>query len=119
MVQWYEIDVPSQAVVQQNRYGATGRYYFFPVIQTDLARNAYLLFSRSSESEFGQLRQTGSDLQGSVLVKVGEGSYTRGRWGDYFGIGRDGGDSSTVWMYGQYADTGDAWATRVCAARFG
>jgi hypothetical protein len=54
-----------------------------------------------------------------VLVKAGEGIYTGGRWGDYFGIGRDGGDSSTVWMYGQYADTGDAWATRVCAARFG
>jgi hypothetical protein len=126
VVQWYEIDVPTQAVVQQNRYGATGRYYFFPVIQTDLSRNAYLLFSRSSESEFGQLRQTGrrvadaaNDLQGSVLVKDGEGSYTLGRWGDYFGISRDGGDSSTVWMYGQYADTGDAWATRVCAARFG
>jgi hypothetical protein len=126
VVQWYEIDVPSQAVVQQNRYGAIGRYYFFPDIQTDLARNAYVVFSRSSDSEFGQLRQTGrrvgdaaNDLQGSVLVKAGEGIYTGGRWGDYFGIGRDGGDSSTVWMYGQYADTGDAWATRVCAARFG
>jgi hypothetical protein len=126
VVQWYEIDIPSSQVVQQNRYGATGMYYFFPVIQTDFARNAYILFSRSSANEFGQLRQTGrrvtdaaNDLQGSMLVKAGEGVETGGRWGDYFGIGRDGGDSSTVWMYGQYAGTGDTWKTRACAARFG
>ncbi len=100
--------------------------YRFPAIQTDLARNAYLVFSRSGADEHAQLRQTGrrvgdpaNDLQNSALVRAGEGSYTRGRWGDYFGICRDGGDGSTVWMYGEYAGTGDTWATRVCAARFG
>jgi hypothetical protein len=126
VVQWHEIDVVAKAVIQQNRYGAAGKYYFFPAIQTDLKRNAYLVFSRSSANEFPQLRQTGrrvsealNDLQNSSLVKAGESSYTRGRWGDYFGICRDGGDSSTVWMYGEYADSGDTWGTRVCAARFG
>jgi len=126
VVQWYEIDIPSQAVVQQNRYGASGMYYFFPAIQTDLARNAYIVFGRSSANEFASLRQTGrrvtdaaNDLQGSLLVKAGEGPYTGGRWGDYFGIGRDGGDSSTVWGYGMYTGTGDTWKTRAYAARFG
>ncbi len=126
VAQWYEIDIPSRAVVLQNRYGAAGRYYYFPAIQTDLARNAYLVVSRSGADEYAQLRQTGrrvgdppNDLQNSTLVKAGEGSYTRGRGGDYFGIARDGGVASTVWMYGEYADTGDTWGTRVCATRFG
>jgi hypothetical protein len=126
VVQWYEIDIPSPRVVQQNRYGATGTYYFFPAIQTDFARNAYIVFGRSGASEFASLRQTGrrttdaaNSLQGSLLVKAGEGPYSGGRWGDYFGICRDGGDSSTVWGYGMYAGTGNTWKTRVYAARFG
>jgi hypothetical protein len=125
-IQWYEIDIPSSSVAQQGRYGATGRYYFFPAIQTDISRNAYLVFGRSASDEFGQLRQTGrrvndgvGTLQGSALVKAGEALYTGGRWGDYFGICRDGGNSTIVWMYGEYADTDNAWGTRVCAARFG
>ena len=31
------IDVPSRTVVQQNAYGASGRHYFFPVVQTDIS----------------------------------------------------------------------------------
>ncbi len=125
VVQWYEINVPTNAVVQQNAYGASGKYYFFPAIQTDRLRNAYVVFSRSSASEFVQARQTGrkvgdpaNDLQNSALVKAGVASYTGGRWGDYLGICRDGGDSSVVWMYGQYAGAGNTWATRVCKTKF-
>jgi hypothetical protein len=124
-VQWYEIDVPGHQVVQQNRYGATGRYYFFPAIQTDAARNAYVVFGRSSSTEYAQLRQSGrrvgdppGTLQGSALVAAGAGLYDRGRWGDYFGICRDPGVSTTVWMYGEYAQPRDTWGTRVCAASF-
>jgi hypothetical protein len=124
-LQWYEIDVPSKTVAQQGRYGASGLYYFFPAIQTDISRNAFLVFGRSGSGEYAQLRQTGrkvadaaGGLQGSALVKVGEGRYTGARWGDYFGICRDGGNSATVWMYGEYADTDNAWGTRACAARF-
>ncbi len=125
VAQWYEIDVPSKTVVQQNAYGASGRYYFFPAIQTDLSRNAYLVFSRAGSTEFGQLRQTGrraSDavnaLQGSSLIRAGASAYTGGRWGDYFGICRDGGDANQVWMYGEFANTGGAWGTQVAAARY-
>jgi len=124
-LQWYEIDVVSQTVVQQGVFGATGFYYFFPVIQTDISRNAYLCFSRSSGQEFGSLRQTGrrvsdtpNSLQGSALVKAGESAYTGARWGDYFGHARDGADANQVWLYGQFADARDTWGTWVCSTRF-
>jgi hypothetical protein len=125
VVQWYEIDVPSRTVIQQNAFGASGRHYFFPVIQTDINRNAYVTFGRSAADEYGQLRQTGrlvgdppGSLQGSALAVAGQESYNGGRWGDYFGIGRDPADRRTVWSYGEYAGTGNTWRTRVVATRF-
>jgi len=125
VVQWYEIDVPTKKVVQQNGFGASGRHYFFPVVQTDISRNAYLTFGRSAADEYGQLRQTGrltsdpaGQLQGSALVAAGQASYNGGRWGDYYGIGRDPADPSTVWSYGQYAGTANSWRTRVTSTRF-
>ena len=124
-VQWYEIDTQTRKVVQQAGYGALGFYYYFPVVQTDFGRNAHLLFSRSSAQEYGSLRQTGrrvndaaNDLQGSALVKAGESAYTGGRWGDYFGHARDGGDANRVWLYGEFADARNSWGTWVCSTRF-
>lgn len=124
-VQWYEIDTTTRQVVQQSGFGASGFYYYFPVIQTDIHRNAYLCFSRSSGQEYGSLRQTGrrvtdaaNSLKGSALVKAGESAYTGGRWGDYFGHARDGGDSGRVWLYGEFADALNSWGTWVCATRF-
>jgi hypothetical protein len=125
VVQWYEIDLPSRAMTQQGAFGASGRHYFFPVIQTDIERNAYVTFGRSSADEYGQLRQTGrrvadppGQLQGSALVMAGQASYNGGRWGDYFGIGRDPTDRRTVWSYGQYAGSGNSWRTRITSTRF-
>lgn len=125
VAQWYEIDVPSTRVVQQNGFGASGRHYFFPVIQTDINRNAYLTFGRSAADEYGQLRHSGrlvgdpaNQLQGSALIVAGQASYNGGRWGDYFGIGRDPSDARTVWSYGEYAGPANSWRTRVNAARF-
>jgi hypothetical protein len=124
-VQWYEIDVTSGNIVQQNAFGATSAYYFFPAIQTDTSRNAYLVFSRSRSTEFGHLRQTGrrvgdppNDLQSSALVKAGASNYPRNRWGDYFGIGRDPADPGRVWGYGEYAAAGGNWGTWVCSMKF-
>lgn len=125
LVQWYEVDVPSRAVVQQGRFGAAGKYYFYPAIQTDISRNTYVVFGRSSSADFAELRQSGrkvsdpvNTLQGSALVRAGQSAYLGGRWGDYFGICRDGADASVVWMYGQYAGASGTWATRVCATNF-
>lgn len=125
VVQWYEIDLNSNTVIQQNRYGAAGKYYYYPAIQTDLSRNAYVVFSRSGASEYAHLRQTGrrvssplNDLENSALVKAGESSYTGGRWGDYFGVCRDPADLATVWLYGEYSASGNTWGTWVSSARF-
>ena len=125
VVQWYEIDVPSRAMTQQGAFGASGRHYFFPVVQTDIARNAYVTFGRSGPDEYGQLRHTGrrvadpaGQLQGSALVVAGQASYNGGRWGDYFGIGRDPTDRRTIWSLGQYAGSGNSWRTRVASGRF-
>jgi hypothetical protein len=124
-VQWYEINVPTKTVVQQNGYGAKGAYYFFPVIQTDLSRDAYILFGRCSPTEFGALRVTGrrvtdplNDLQNSALVKVGESAHTSGRYGDYFGIGRDPLDQNRVWGVGEYAESGGNWGTYVVSVKY-
>jgi hypothetical protein len=124
-LQWYEIDVPTKKVVQQNGYGASGYYYFFPAIQVDLRRNAYLVFGRSSASSFAALRHTGrkvtdaaNDLQNSALVKAGESSYAGNRWGDYFGMCRDGADQNRVWGLGEYAARGGRWGTWVYSAKF-
>lgn len=124
-IRWYEIDVASRQAVQQRSYGASGLYYYFPVIQTDFRRNAYLTFGRSGEQQFGQLRTTGrlttdtpNDLQNSRLVKAGESAYPGSRWGDYFGTSRDGADSNRVWGYGQFADTSGTWGTWAHSGKF-
>ena len=59
-----------------------------------------------------------NSLQGSALIKSGESAYTGGRWGDYFGICQDGGNSAVVWMYGDYTGASNTWGTWVAAARF-
>lgn len=125
VVQWYEINASTKTVVQQNAYGAKGRYYYFPVIQTDSLGNAFLVFTRSGSTELPCLRATGrktsmpaNDLEGSLLVKAGESAYNGSRWGDYFGICRDGADPRTVWGYGEYAEAGGNWGTWIVAMRY-
>ncbi|MEJ7737899.1 MAG: hypothetical protein WKF97_10770 [Chitinophagaceae bacterium] len=124
-VQWYEIDVPTKAVIQQNGYGQSGTYYFFPAIQTDVRRNAYIVFGRSSASEFANLRITGrkvtgplNDMENSALIKAGESAHTSGRYGDYFGIGRDGADANRIVGVGEYAESSGNWGTWVFCSKY-
>lgn len=124
-VQWYEINVPTAAIVQQNAYGQKGSYYFFPVIQTDLRCNAFVAFSRCSPAEFANFRITGrkqtaplNDLESSAMVKAGESAHVSGRFGDYFGIGRDGADANRIYAVGQYAESSGNWGTYVVSARY-
>lgn len=125
VLQWYEIDIINNNVVQQQKFGATGMYYFFPAIQTNVNRDAFIVFGRSSAGIFGELRQTGrmvtaapGTLEGSSLIKEGESAYTGARWGDYFGICRDPSNPSSVWMNGEYAESGNTWGTWTCSVRY-
>jgi hypothetical protein len=122
---WYEINVPTDTVVQQNTYGAVGQHYFFPVVQTNFGRDAFIIFGRSSLNIFGELRQTGRkvtealhNLQGSTLVKAGASAYNGGRWGDYFGICRDPSDTFRVWAIGEFAAPANQWGTWICSTKF-
>jgi hypothetical protein len=124
-VQWYEIDVGSHSVAQQGAYGQPGSYYFFPVIQTDIRRNAYVGFTRSRSDVYGSFRQSGrlvtdpaNTLQASALVRAGSSAYVGRRWGDYFGNARDGGDANRAWLFGEFADVRGTWGTWVCSASF-
>jgi hypothetical protein len=124
-VQWYEVDVPTSAVIQSNFYGQSGSYYFFPAIQTDLNRNAFMVFGRCNVNEFANLRMTGrrvtaaaGDMENSVLVKEGESAHLSGRYGDYFGIGRDGADGNSIVAIGEYAESGNNWGTWVVRTKF-
>ncbi len=123
--QWYEVDVVTNAVSQSNFFGLKGYYYMFPVIQTDLARNAYMVFSRCGETEFANLRLTGrrvtdaaGQMDGSTLIKAGESAHLSGRYGDYFGIGRNGTDQNSIVAIGEYAESGGNWGTYVVRSRY-
>ena len=123
--QWYEIDVPSAAVIQENAYGKSGSYYFFPVIQTDQNRNAVMAFSRCSPAEFACFRITGrkvgsalNNMEDSILVKAGESAHTSGRFGDYFGIGRDASDVNRIYAVGEYAESSGNWGTYVVSVKY-
>ncbi|HEU4443548.1 MAG TPA: hypothetical protein VFR94_02625 [Nitrososphaeraceae archaeon] len=125
VVQWYEIDISNNTVVQQRKYGGPGRYFFFPAIQTNANRDAFIVFGESSVNAYAHLRQTGrkstaaaGTLESSVVIKAGESAYTGARWGDYFGICRDPADPSAAWMNGEYAESGDTWGTWTCSAKY-
>ncbi|TLX83034.1 MAG: hypothetical protein E6L04_09160 [Thaumarchaeota archaeon] len=47
VLQWYEKDVTSNTIVEEGLFGARGKYYFFPAIQTNISRDAFIVFGRS------------------------------------------------------------------------
>ncbi|HEY0381095.1 MAG TPA: hypothetical protein VGC72_02740 [Candidatus Elarobacter sp.] len=125
VAQWYQLDVTGSKVVQQGRYGAPGVYHFFPAIQTIANGDAFMVFSRSSASDFPQLRATGRQaadppgtLSNSVVVQAGASAFPGTRWGDYFSVARDPGDEGVAWMVGEYVGPGGDWATRICSVFF-
>lgn len=124
-VRWYEIDVNSNAVIQQQDYGATNLYYTYPAIQTDSSRNAFMVFTTVGQTTFAQMRQTGrkvadavNTMQGSALVKAGVSAHLSGRWGDYFGIARDPTLTNEVWGFAEFAAASGQWGTWAVKMKF-
>jgi hypothetical protein len=123
VAQWYQLDVAAMRIVQQGRYGAPGVYHFFPAVLTLANGDAFVVFARSSASDFPQLRAAGRQpgdpagtLSNSVVVQTGAAAYLGGRYGDYFGVARDPEDEGTAWLVGEYAAGPNAWATKICTA---
>ncbi len=132
LVQWYQLDPAAPALLQQGRYGEPGAYHYFPALATAASGDAFVVFGRSGMHDYAHLRATGraaadpaGRLRDSALLQSGSATYTSpnsagntARWGDYFSAARDPHDPGLVWLYGQYAGPGGAWATRLCAVRF-
>jgi hypothetical protein len=124
-VRWYEIDVNTNKVIQQQDFGAANLYYSYPAIHTDVYRNAFMVFTVAGPTTFAQMRQTGrratdpaNTMQGSALVKSGASAHLSGRWGDYFGIARDPSATNEVWGFAEFAAASGQWGTWVSKMKF-
>lgn len=122
---WYNINPSNNTITQQQSFGASGYYYFFPAIVGDASGNAWMVFNRSGTSEYASIRYTGRKstdtagvMQGSAQLTAGQGCYGGGRWGDYNGISPDP-SSTTAWAMSEYAFgtsttcSSNTWRTRV------
>jgi FG-GAP-like repeat/CARDB/Divergent InlB B-repeat domain/FG-GAP repeat len=118
---------PGPHVVQDLTYGAAGKYYFYPAVITDASGNLEVVFSRSSASDYADVRVTGrlltdppDTVQPSIQLHPGLTYNTSGRWGDYFGAALDPSDPTKVWVVGEYAESSSiGWGTRVAQLKFG
>jgi hypothetical protein len=123
----YKIAV-SGKVAQQVTYGNNFAHYFYPAICPDSRGNIVVVFSRSARNEFPGARFTGrrstdTSYAPSLPLKPGAANYEkldnlgRNRWGDYNGIALDPSDDS-VWIFSEFAVSGDKWATRAAKVKF-
>jgi len=127
-VKLIEVNTSTNAVVQDFLFGGVGLYFYFPAIRADASGNVHVVYTRSSASEFAQVRVAGrlntdtpNTMSGDFLLKVGEIVYTQDpaldtspyRWGDYMGAALDPADPSVVWVLGEYAknDPFERWGT--------
>jgi hypothetical protein len=136
-IRWYDINPTSSTLMQQETFGASGAYYWFPRISADGSGDAAVTFSRSSSSAFASIRFTGrlstdapSTLQGSTQLKAGQGCYVRldssgtNRWGDYNGAAVDPSTNKTWWLFSEYpfgtsaTCTNNTWQTTVGKVHF-
>jgi hypothetical protein len=117
-IHWLEVNPDTSAIVQQNYINAQGIDYYYPMITVDRAGNAFMVYNRSSASEYvgtqfaARLSRDPANTFGpSQTLKAGEDRYDRfydatldprNRWGDYNGIGLDP-VGNHVWMEAEYA----------------
>jgi len=130
-IHWFQIRAAAPTLVQQGVYGAGNIHYFYPACCPDNNGNMIMVFSRSSNSEFGSIYYTGrkatdglGSLQASTLLQSGVANYValdtggRNRWGDYAGVCADPSNTRPIWFYSMYAVPGNHWGTWVGSAFF-
>ncbi len=114
-LRYYQINPDTGTVLQNLTWGASGSYYYYPAITADPSNNAWLVFNRSSSTEYASIRHTarrGTDpansLQGSAQLRAGQGCYIhldsigRNRWGDYNGMAWDP-STGGAWIFSEFA----------------
>ncbi|MCE9558421.1 MAG: Ig-like domain repeat protein [Armatimonadetes bacterium] len=116
-------------IVFDEIFGANGADDIYPAIGATVDNDAILCFSRTSSSQYISMRYTGfqdgaAGFESSAQLKAGEANYVnldnsgRNRWGDYFACALDPTDDRTIWMHGQYAETGNNWGSWIAAANY-
>ena len=123
---FFEIDTATGSLIRNFTFGAAGAYYVYPALTLDAAGNQYVVFGRSSVTEFASVRHTGQlvgfpGLQASALLKAGTATYNGSRWGDYFGASPDPNHTNCVWVVGEYAKAAGVaqWGTYLGHLGFG
>jgi hypothetical protein len=120
------IGVASKTALEDESFGSDGCWYFYPAIAVDAGDGLSMVFGESCEDAYAGIALTGrstsdTELEPSVLVKDGEGSYVVpvgtgqpvNRWGDFFGAAPDPSDPGRIWVFGEYAGPNEQWRTRV------
>lgn len=124
-IRWYEIQMGSTpTLLQSGTYGVDKYFYYYPAIMPDASGNLYVVFNRSSSTEFVGIRAAGRKpgdgaglLGSSTQLSAGTSyyvyldNYGRNRWGDYNGNAKDPSTSGNVWVLSEYAKSKKTWAT--------
>lgn len=129
-IQYYQIDVNSNLLVDNGALGAQGYYYIYPAITVDKDHNMAMTYSRSADTEYiGSYFTTKlatdppGTLEGSRVLQEGKGNYVvdygsgRNRWGDYLGVFLDPSNEYNVWMLSEYAAATNTWGTWIGEVR--
>lgn len=132
-IQWAEINLAGESIVQAGVIASNGQYRFLPDIAANSCGDAAVGYTKSSTSIYPSVFITGREvgdaagtMQAEVLVKAGEVNYTSfdgspARWGDYTGMTIDP-DGQTFWYLGEYSEnstnTDAKWGTYITSATF-
>ena len=107
--------------------GGTSAFYY-PAVQPDGEGNVTTLFGYSDSANYASLaylsrrhaQAVGTWPDGGVFAKNGTGTYTGGRWGDYFatapaGLVSGGGTGAfpKMWFAGMWASGANNWSTAI------
>ncbi len=118
-IRWYEIDPQTPLLRQQgtiDTYATDGVWYYFPSLAVNKNNDMAIGFTGSSSAKYAGCycsyhTSTMSSGQASApqVFKVGLGTYTRGRWGDYSMTMVDPADDTNFWTIQEYAAGSDLW----------
>jgi hypothetical protein len=98
--------------------------YYYPAVTVDPTGNMFMVFSRSSTSEYPSMYATGmktteTAIESPTRVKAGAGLVNNSRWGEYNGIQNDPSNPGAVWMYCGWEQSNNTWGSYVASASFG
>ncbi len=119
------LEITSSGVkIRDISYFYSGIDQFYPAVTVDSAGNMFMVFSRSSPTQYASMYQTGmqtteSSIESPGLVRAGTSTVTDGRWGDFSGIANDPSNAGAVWEFCGWAAAGGAWGTWLTSASFG